>query len=70
MAYWFVGITSIIGSIGWFTAASFQNAAHIKALGQIEFFITYRIFKEKISLVAFLRMLLIIASVVILLLWA
>jgi drug/metabolite transporter (DMT)-like permease len=76
--YWriclFVGVTSVLGSIGWFTAASFQNAAYVKALGQVEFFITlfitYRIFKEKISFIEFIGMLLIIASVVILLLWA
>jgi drug/metabolite transporter (DMT)-like permease len=76
--YWriclFVGVTSVIGSIGWFTATSFQNAAYVKALGQIEFFITlfitYRIFKEKISLVEFFGMFLIIASVMILLVWA
>lgn len=70
----FVGITSVIGSIGWFTAASFQNAAYVKALGQIEFFITlfltYRLFKERISKLEYLGMFLIIASVVILLLWA
>ncbi len=70
----FVGITSVIGSIGWFTAASFQNAAYVKALGQIEFFITlfltYRLFKERISKMEYLGMFLIIASVVILLLWA
>jgi len=70
----FVGITSVIGSIGWFTAASFQNAAYVKALGQVEFFITlfltYRIFKEKISKKELLGMFLIVASVVILLLWA
>ena len=70
----FVGVTSVIGSIGWFTATSFQNAAYVKALGQVEFFITlfitYRIFKEKISLIEYLGMGLIIASVVILLVWA
>ncbi|NQZ21818.1 MAG: DMT family transporter [Colwellia sp.] len=70
----FVGITSVIGSIGWFTAASFQNAAYVKALGQVEFFITllltYRLFKERISKMEYLGMFLIIASVVILLLWA
>jgi len=70
----FVGITSVLGSIGWFTGASYQNAAYVKALGQIEFFITlvltYRIFKEKISAIEYFGMLLIIASVVILLLWA
>lgn len=70
----FVGITSVMGSIGWFTATSFQTAAYVKALGQVEFFITlfitYRIFKEKISLVEYVGMFLIVASVVILLLWA
>lgn len=70
----FVGVTSVVGSIGWFTGASLQLAAYVKALGQIEFFITlfltYRIFKEKISLLEYLGMLLIILSVVVLLLWA
>lgn len=70
----FVGITSILGSIGWFTAASLQLAAYVKALGQIEFFITllltYRLFKEKISFLEYLGMVLIILSVVVLLLWA
>ncbi len=70
----FVGITSVLGSIGWFTAASFQNAAYVKALGQVEFFITlaltYRVFKETITVKEYLGMFLIVLSVVILLLWA
>jgi drug/metabolite transporter (DMT)-like permease len=70
----FVGITSVLGSIGWFTATSFQTAAYVKALGQVEFFITlaltYRLFKEKITAIEYLGMFLIILSVVILLLWA
>lgn len=70
----FVGVTSMLGSIGWFTAASYQNVAFVKALGQVEFFITlaltYRVFKETVSLSEYLGMFLIIASVVILLLWA
>lgn len=70
----FVGVTSVLGSIGWFTGASYQNAAYVKALGQVEFFITlfltYRIFKEKISFKEYFGMALIIASVVILLIWA
>ena len=70
----FVGITSVVGSIGWFTASSLQNAAYVKALGQIEIFITllltYRIFKERISRMEYLGMFLILASVIILLLWA
>ena len=70
----FVGITSVLGSIGWFTGASFQTAAYVKALGQVEFFITlaltYRLFKEKITVIEYFGMFLIILSVVILLLWA
>jgi len=70
----FVGITSVLGSIGWFTGASYQNAAYVKALGQVEFFITlfltYRVFKEKISVKEYIGMFLIIMSVVILLVWA
>ncbi|REL26533.1 DMT family transporter [Thalassotalea euphylliae] len=70
----FVGITSLLGSIGWFTAVSYQTAAYVKALGQVEFFITliltYRIFKEKTTLVEIIGMLLIIISVVVLLLLA
>lgn len=70
----FVGVTSVLGSIGWFTGASFQTAAYVKALGQVEFFITlaltYRLFKEKITAIEYFGMFLIILSVVILLLWA
>ena len=70
----FVGVTSVLGSIGWFTGASFQTAAYVKALGQVEFFITlgltYRLFKEKITPIEYFGMFLIILSVVILLLWA
>ena len=70
----FVGVTSVLGSIGWFTGASLQTAAYVKALGQVEFFITlgltYRLFKEKITVIEYIGMFFIIISVVILLLWA
>ena len=70
----FVGVTSLLGSIGWFTAASYQNVAFVKALGQIEFFVTllltYRVFKENVTLKEYIGMALIIVSVVVLLLWA
>lgn len=76
--YWrlalFIGVTSTLGSIGWFTASSLQLAAYVKALGQVEFFImlllTYRVFKEKITLKEYIGMTLIVLSVLILLLWA
>ncbi len=70
----FVGLTSLLGSIGWFTAASYQTAAYVKALGQVEFFITliltYRVFKEKVTLWEFVGIAMIIVSVLVLLLWA
>ena len=68
----FVGATSAFGSIGWFTAMTYQNPAIVKSLGQIEFvftlLITYFFFKEKITFKEYAGMLLIMASVVILLL--
>jgi drug/metabolite transporter (DMT)-like permease len=46
-----VGITSMLGSFGWFTAFALQNAAYVKALGQVElvftFLASYFIFKER-----------------------
>ncbi|MEP2784542.1 MAG: EamA/RhaT family transporter [Pseudoruegeria sp.] len=46
-----VGLTSMLGSLGWFTAFTLQNAAYVKALGQVElifsFLATVFIFKEK-----------------------
>ncbi len=49
----FIGITSMLGSFGWFAAYAFQNAAYVKTLGQIEFVFTLLIawfyFKEKIQ---------------------
>ncbi|MGB0494858.1 MAG: DMT family transporter [Kangiellaceae bacterium] len=71
---WFVGATSALGSIGWFTASSLQTVAYVKALGQIDFFftliITLKIFKESISVREYLGMFLILVSVMILLLLA
>lgn len=31
-----VGITGMLGSLGWFTALALQNAAYVRALGQVE----------------------------------
>lgn len=67
----FIGLTSALGSIGWFTAMSLQNPALVKTLGQVEFFvtllITWRIFHEPIGKKEGLGMALILASVVLLL---
>ena len=32
----FIGVTSAVGSIGWFTAFALQNASYVRAVGQIE----------------------------------
>jgi drug/metabolite transporter (DMT)-like permease len=68
----FVGATSCFGSVGWYTAMTFQNAALVRSLGQVELifaaFITYAVFKEKISPRELLGIGAITASVLILLL--
>lgn len=49
----FIGITSILGSIGWFTAVSLTQASSVRAVGQIELLfaiiITRVFFKESPS---------------------
>lgn len=67
----FVGFTSALGSIGWFTAMTLQNPALVKSLGQVEFIFTLLIttlyFKEKITAKEAMGMACIVASVIILL---
>jgi len=36
-----MGLTSMLGSLGWFTAFALQTAAYVKALGQIELVFTF-----------------------------
>ncbi len=68
----FIGITSVLGSIGWFTAMTLQHPAYVKALGQVEVLITVlitgRIFQEFITRRESVGMLLIVGSVCLLLL--
>jgi len=49
----FVGLTSMAGSFCWFTAFTVQNAAYVKALGQIELIFSLMastlVFKERIT---------------------
>lgn len=49
----FIGLTSAMGSIGWFTAMALQNASYVKAVGQVEVIFTVLIstlyFHERIS---------------------
>ncbi|MFV2052083.1 EamA/RhaT family transporter [Aliiroseovarius sp. YM-037] len=67
-----VGITSMIGSFCWFTAFTLQNAAYVKALGQIELLFSFAagvfVFKEKTSPREFMAMGLIVLSILILIL--
>ena len=48
----FIGLTSSLGSIGWFTAFALQNAAYVRAVGQIEVVFTLLIaalyFRERL----------------------
>lgn len=73
-ASWFIGVTSALGSIGWFTAMTLQNAAYVKALGQVEFFftllITRHVFKEHMTYKEITGMIMILASVIVLVIYA
>lgn len=46
-----VGLLSVLGSIGWFTAMTLQTAAYVRTLGQIEmvfvFFVSHFYFRER-----------------------
>ena len=70
----FVGVTSAIGSIGWFTAMTIQRVSFVKALAQIEFvfalFVAILVFKEHPTRVEMLGMVLIAIGIVVLLLFA
>ena len=62
----------MLGSLGWFTAFTLQNAAYVKVLGQIELVFTVLasvfFFKEKISAAEGVGILLIVAGILILVL--
>ncbi len=66
------GLTSMLGSLGWFVAFTLQNAAYVKALGQVELIFTfmgsYFVFKERSSMREILGVLLIVASILCLIL--
>lgn len=67
-----IALSSMLGSLGWFTAFTLQNVALVKAVGQVELVFsilaTWLIFKQKITDREFLAITLIAASVVILVL--
>ena len=67
-----VGVAGVLASIGWFTAFTLQNAAYVRALGQIELIFTFIasavIFREKIKSQEIVGIALIIAGILILVL--
>lgn len=67
----FVGFTSFLGSVGWFTAVTIERAAYVRTVGQVEFIFTFLIsiffFKESPSGKEVAGMLLILAAVIVLL---
>ena len=67
----FVGATSALGSVGWFSAFTLQKASFVKALGQIEFIFTLAIsilfFRERTSTSELVGMLLVVVGIVYLL---
>ncbi|ABD56055.1 DMT family transporter [Jannaschia sp. CCS1] len=67
------GLTSMLGSMGWFIAFALQTAAYVKALGQIELLFTFLFsafwLREKTSRNEVIGIALIIASLA-LILWA
>lgn len=71
VAVW-IGIMSMAGSFCWFTAFTLQNAAYVKAVGQIELIlsllVTVVFFRERIALREWLGMAVLAASVLLLVL--
>lgn len=69
-----VGITGLLGSLGWFAAFSLQNAAYVRALGQVEVIFTLLFsmlyFRERLGPREVAGVLLVSLSVVVLVLGA
>jgi len=65
-----VGIAGVLASIGWFTAFTMQNAAYVRALGQIELVFTFiaseLFFRERSTRIELVGILLIVVGILIL----
>ena len=63
----FIGVTSAIGSIGWYTAFAMQNASYVRAVGQIEVVFTLLIawfyFRERMTRLELLGVALTVAGI-------
>lgn len=68
-----VGLSSMVGSFCWFTAFTLQNAALVKALGQVELLFSYAatlfVFREKVTGREYAGTAMILASVLVLVLF-
>lgn len=71
VAVW-IGLTSMGGSLCWFTAFTLQNAAYVNALGQVEMILSViastLFFKEKITQREAIGMAILVASILLLIL--
>jgi drug/metabolite transporter (DMT)-like permease len=69
-----VGVTGVLGSAGWFTAFSLQNAAYVRAVGQVEIVfmlgVSVLVFHEKLTPREAMGIAMVIASVVLIVLGA
>lgn len=67
-----VGVTGILGSMGWFFAFALQNAAYVRALGQVELvyslLLSWLVFRDRITARDIIGMTLLVASIVALIL--
>ena len=65
-----VGLTGMLGSVGWVTAITLQNAAYVRALGQIElvftFAVSYFAFHERLSRSEFAGIIFVVAGIFVL----
>ena len=68
-----VGMTSMLGSAGWFTAMTIERAAYVKAVGQIEFVFTLLasvyIFHERSSKLELAGMTMVVGGILVLLVY-
>ena len=67
-----VGVSGMVGSAAWFTAMTLENAAYVRAVGQVElvftFIASYFFFRERSTASEFAGILLVVAGIAILLL--
>jgi len=67
-----VGVSGVLASLGWFTAFTLQNASYVRALGQVElvftFIATTVFFRERVSSLETLGILLVGGGIILILL--